>query len=89
MRTHHDGLSHAIPIIFLIGIFFSSKKFLNNLKIFFAEQSVASKGNNSNNCVVIFLFEGDVYLTRMHITLTSVISVLSSTKIENLHVCKS
>lgn len=44
-----DALSHAIPTIFLIGISFSSNKFLNISKILLAEQSVATKDNNSNN----------------------------------------
>lgn len=44
-----DALSHAKPTIFLIGISFSFKKFLNVSKILLAEQSVASKANNSNN----------------------------------------
>jgi len=42
----------------------------------------------SNNCVVTILWTGDTNRTRIHIIFTLEISVLSSIKIENLHVCK-
>lgn len=53
-----DALSDAILTIFVMEISFLSKQFLNFSKILFAEQSVASKHNNSNNYVATFLFKG-------------------------------
>jgi len=57
-----DALSQAIPTILFKGISLFLKQFSKAEYNFFAEQSVASNCNNSNNSITHFLLNINKYL---------------------------